>query len=125
MCFSDGTEAIVGVRAQVEKHASDAAGETEQEGSRGLGTGSGEDAVMDDAAKEESTGKGRDAWLEVTVEIPGFRDDDQMPVFLASMLSEALLADGKLTDRLYINSRYHWVLSVDVSFSHYKLDVQA
>jgi len=54
-------------------------------------------------------------WVELTVEIPGFRDDDSMPVFLAAMLSEALLADGDFTQRLWINRRFHWKLFVDVS----------
>ena len=118
VCFSDGTEAIVGVKAQVEKTpgSQPVNGETEQEGSRGLGTG-GEDVEMDDPDRDHSAGQGLDSWLEVSVEIPGFRDDDQLPVFLSSMLAEALLADGKLRDRLYINSRFHWVLYVDVSLS--------
>lgn len=53
----------------------------------------------------------------MTVEIPGFRDDDAMPVFLAALLSEALLADGEFTRRLWINSRFHWRLYVDVCIS--------
>ncbi|KAF2156042.1 hypothetical protein K461DRAFT_291002 [Myriangium duriaei CBS 260.36] len=116
VCFEDGTEAIVGVKAQVEKTSGSApiSGETDQEGSRGLGTGGGEDVDMNDADQDFNDGKGLDSWLEVAVEIPGFRDDDQLPVFLGSMLSEALLADGKLRDRLYINSRFHWVLSIDI-----------
>ncbi|PNS19908.1 hypothetical protein CAC42_7875 [Sphaceloma murrayae] len=122
ICFSDGTEAIVGVKAEIAKSSSPekAGGETEQEGSRGLGTANaGDDVNMDrdgegGSPEAGSGGQGSDSWLEIAVEIPGFRDDDQMPVFLASMLSEALLSDGKLRDRLYINSRFHWTLYVDI-----------
>ena len=43
------------------------------------------------------------------------RDDDALPVFLSAMLTEALHADGGLKDRLWINSRFHWRLYIDVS----------
>ena len=59
------------------------------------------------------------AWrtLEVAIDVPGLRDDDALPIFLGAMLSEALCADGGLRDRLWINSRFHWRLYVDVSFA--------
>jgi len=50
----------------------------------------------------------------MSVDVPGFREDDSLPVFLASMLKESLLASGELKDRLYINTRFHWKLYVDV-----------
>lgn len=58
--------------------------------------------------------KGRNEWVEIGVEVPGMRDDDSMPVFLAAMLGEALLADGGCTGRLWINGRFHWKLYIDV-----------
>lgn len=61
--------------------------------------------------------KGVNEWVELSVEIPGFRDDDSMPVFLGALLSEALLADGELVERLYINERFHWKVYLDVSSS--------
>lgn len=77
-----------------------------------------EDEVIETSGKgveEESEGKkGSNEWVELTVEIPGFRDDDAMPIFLAAMLSEALLADANFTSRLWINRRYHWKLYLDV-----------
>jgi exosome complex component RRP42 len=54
----------------------------------------------------------------MSVEVPGFRDDDALPVFLASMLTESLLASGELKDRLYINRRFHWKLYIDVCLRH-------
>lgn len=74
--------------------------------------------VDDDEDGEEESGggeKGLNEWVELSVEIPGFRDDDSMPVFLSAILSEALLADGEFTKRLWINRRFHWKLYLDVS----------
>jgi len=37
---------------------------------------------------DDSTGtsrQGSNDWLEVAVEVPGLRDDDSMPIFLAAM----------------------------------------
>ncbi|TVY82582.1 Exosome complex component RRP42 [Lachnellula suecica] len=89
ICFADGTEAVVGVKAEVEK-------------SKGGYEGDGEGK------------RGRNEWVEISVEIPGLRDDDSMPVFLGAMLSEALLADGGFVGRLWINSRFHWKLYLDI-----------
>lgn len=100
ICFADGTEAIVGVKAEVEKTKLSYSDYREEE--------AGED-------EEEAKGKrGSNEWVELSVEIPGFRDDDSMPVFLAALLSEALLADGEVVERLRINRRFHWKLYLDV-----------
>lgn len=116
ICFADGTEAIAGVKAEVEKSQW-----RPNAGEHGVHLGTGvEDTEMPSDDEEEasqaqkSKGKGENAWVEMSIEIPGFRDDDSLPVFLASMLTEALLADGDLKDRLYINRRYHWKLYIDV-----------
>ncbi|EPE27323.1 Ribosomal protein S5 2-like protein [Glarea lozoyensis ATCC 20868] len=90
ICFADGTEAIVGIKAEVEK-SRPTFREDEDEGK-----------------------KGRNEWVEISVEIPGFRDDDSMPVFLGAMLSEALLADGSFVERLWINRRFHWKIYLDI-----------
>jgi hypothetical protein len=105
VCFSDGTEAIVGVKAEVEK--SRLARQTE---------GEGEDVEMGEDINATGEGKGRNEWLEVAIDVPGLRDDDALPIFLGAMLSEALCADGGLRDRLWINKRFHWRLYVDVSY---------
>ena len=60
-------------------------------------------------------GKGEKSWVEMSIEIPGFRDDDALPVFLAALLNEGLHARGELVDKLYINERFHWRLYIDVS----------
>ncbi|KAF2813352.1 uncharacterized protein BDZ99DRAFT_507350 [Mytilinidion resinicola] len=102
VCFADGTEAIVGVKAEVEKSQWQPTPDKETA-----------DVDMDDE-EEEETGVGENSWVEMSIEIPGFRDDDSLPVFLSAMLTEALLASGDLKDRLYINQRFHWKLYVDI-----------
>ncbi|KAI7592791.1 hypothetical protein D0869_02805 [Hortaea werneckii] len=128
ICFADGTEAIVGVKAEVEKTRSaipsysgdDASGEEHSQGVLGLGTGSGRDVEDEDRMNTDGSGsggkggKGRDEWVEVAIDVPGMRDDDALPVFLSAMLTEALLADGGLKDRLWINRRFHWRLYIDI-----------
>jgi len=120
ICFADGTEAIVGVKAELEKSKwQPVAGE------HGLNLStSGGDAEPDDEDQDEegerrgrsstSQGAGRGEWVEVGIEMPGYRDDDVLPTFLSSMLIEALLASGELKDRLWINNRFHWKLYVDI-----------
>jgi exosome complex component RRP42 len=127
ICFADGTEAVVGVKAEVEKSKSvySVSGEVAAEGSLGLVTGDGRGDESVDSDEEDGgvglglgedggKGRGEDEWLELSIEIPGMRDDDALPVFLAAMLREALLAERGLQDRLWINRRFHWRLYIDV-----------
>ncbi|KAI0485441.1 hypothetical protein F4859DRAFT_381609 [Xylaria cf. heliscus] len=129
VCFADGTEAVVGVKAEVEKTASVSASIQSEEGPssrprrRKRQAGDQETTKPEEEEEEGEEGKedegetgrrGEDGWLELTVEIPGYRDDDSGTVFLASMLSEALLADGELTKKLWINRRFHWKLYLDI-----------
>lgn len=112
VCFSDGTEAIAGVKAEVERTVRNVVAPSEE----------GEDVEMQDESGDEDTtgqaargaGKGRDSWLEISIEIPGFRDDDALPIFMAAMLTEALLANGSVRDKLWINDRWHWKLYIDI-----------
>ncbi|KAF1994601.1 hypothetical protein P154DRAFT_548962 [Amniculicola lignicola CBS 123094] len=111
IALEDGTEALVGVKAAVEPSPLSAAlwaGHEKLTVAAGVDTHRGADNL------HSSTGRGRDAWVEMSVEIPGFRDDDALPVFLAAMLRETLLATGALTDRLHINRRFHWKLCIDI-----------
>jgi exosome complex component RRP42 len=114
ICFADGTEAIVGIKAEVEKSRliyQQNVGELDLSGG---GVDDDEDGDEDSRGGKE---RGLNEWVELSVEIPGFRDDDSMPVFLSAMLSEAILADGEFTKRLWINRRFHWKLYLDVSSS--------
>ncbi len=111
ICFADGTEAIVGVKAEVEKTRT--RHDTERQRPRPGSDGAAE--AEDGVAKASEAGRaGAADWVELTVEIPGYRDDDSATVFLSAMLSEALLAGGDFTQRLWINDRFHWKLYLDV-----------
>ncbi|KAI0124522.1 ribosomal protein S5 domain 2-type protein [Hypoxylon sp. NC0597] len=124
VCFADGTEAIVGVKAEVEKRARvsylDYFYENKElrrkRGSKGKGVEGEEDGEQEqDQPQVKGDGEeGSNDWVEITVEIPGYRDDDSSTVFLATMLSEALLADGEFTKKLQINRRFHWKLYIDI-----------
>ncbi|OAA68796.1 3 exoribonuclease family protein [Niveomyces insectorum RCEF 264] len=125
--FADGTEAIVGVKAQVETtpEADDGDGDDDGADDDEAIWGAADDMGDDDGGgsggkgnQGSGSGGGRvtasPAWVEVTVEIPGVRDDDASTVFLAALLAEALLADGGLAQALRINRRFHWKLYLDI-----------
>jgi exosome complex component RRP42 len=115
VCFADGTEAIVGVKAEVEKTPrSPYAEDDDEQRNAQLGKAS-KVARTGGANGHAARAKGESAWLEISVEIPGYRDDDSSTIFLGTMLSEALLADGEFTKKLWINRRFHWKLYLDVS----------
>lgn len=112
LCFADGTEAIVGVKGEMEKTT------TPTRGGNG-GMGGGMDVIdMDvdegDEGAGVGTGGGDGRWIEVSVDMPGQRDDDAMVVFLGEMIHEGLVADLFLQNRLVINDRWHWRLYIDI-----------
>ncbi|KAI1354159.1 hypothetical protein F5Y01DRAFT_312071 [Xylaria sp. FL0043] len=137
ICFADGTEAVVGVKAEVEKTVGAPSVSDEDESSsheprqrrrkqkqQGKGKGKTKATAVSTEEDEDEDGeaqaasvderRGENDWVELAVEIPGYRDDDSGTVFLATMLSEALLADGELTKKLWINRRFHWKLYLDI-----------
>ncbi|KAJ2892098.1 3 exoribonuclease family protein [Zalerion maritima] len=111
ICFADGSEAIVGVKVEVEKTKPKAGAMInpeegkEEKGDTGVEGGGG----FDDDKKNYSND-----WVELAVDIPGHRDDDPGTAFLGNMILEALLEDGELVKRLRINSRFHWKMYLDV-----------
>ena len=116
ICFADGTEAIVGIKAEVEKSGVDPfsrAGRERLDDEVGE-EDEGDDGIGGKIAKGEGA-TGRNEWVEISVEIPGCREDDSMVVFVGQLLSEALLSDGEFAGRLWINGGWHWKLYVDVS----------
>lgn len=108
ICFADGSEAIVGVKAEIEKCLPMEPNGTVQ------------DIDIEKLSLINTTNTRRkknakwNLWVEVDVELPGYRDDDAMPVLLASILTEALLADGQQPAGLHINRRFHWKLYLDI-----------
>ncbi|KAI0853745.1 ribosomal protein S5 domain 2-type protein [Daldinia vernicosa] len=119
VCFADGTEAVVGVKAEVEKRRVLPLTRVYYENKelrRKGGKAQQDEQIEKDSGLdgEEDEVSGENDWVEITVEIPGYRDDDSSTVFLATMLSEALLADGEFTKKLWINRRFHWKLYIDI-----------
>jgi exosome complex component RRP42 len=139
--FADGTEAIVGVKAEVEKTTLDnnVYQLLLQQDLEGEGGGE------EESSTAMMTSTGQSSWVQMSIEIPGFRDDDALPVFLAEMMREALVgttgtssgreaeseADnqgkesmvGGLKGRLVINRRWHWRLYIDVGILLFLLPV--
>ncbi len=113
--FADGTQAIVGVKAEVEKTV--LSNETLARNDGGAGQDRGEQ-------DESAAVGGHGSWVQMSIEIPGFRDDDALPVFLSEMMRESLVGavgtdetsdmTGGLKGRLVINKRWHWRLYIDV-----------
>lgn len=99
--FSDGTEALGGVKGEVERSISIRGGE-------GGGDEGGE-------TNGKARGKGMPEWVEVSVEIPGYREDDGIVVFLSKMLWEGVVGDTELLEDLWINQGWHWRIYIDVS----------
>lgn len=115
--FADGREAVVGIRAEVERTSSTQNQEINVDVQMG--------GVDDEKSSRQMTGK--TSWISLSLTLPGLRDDDQGLVFLEEMLREVLIAPadttsgqqstgkaGSLQDALVINSRWHWRLHIDV-----------
>lgn len=115
--FADGREAVVGVRAEVERTTHVATGTDVEE----------QDTEMGDTEDAKTRrGRGTASWISLSLTLPGLRDDDQDLVFLEEMLREVLVAPSSSTaattnnvadslqDALVINSRWHWRLHIDV-----------
>ncbi|KKK13247.1 3' exoribonuclease family protein [Aspergillus rambellii] len=100
--FADGTQAI---RMSVEEYAETLQNDGDESSSTGGAVGAG----------------GHGSWVQMSIEIPGFRADDALPVFLAEMMREPLIESvsagemaGGLKGRLVINRRWHWRLHLVV-----------
>ncbi|KAK1915445.1 hypothetical protein P3342_003255 [Pyrenophora teres f. teres] len=71
IALEDGTEALVGVKAEVERSR-----QRPRLGEHGVDVDmeDGDGDGSEDA--DDSKGKGQNAWVEMSVEVPGFREDD-------------------------------------------------
>ncbi|KAF7592997.1 hypothetical protein BBP40_012156 [Aspergillus hancockii] len=118
--FADGTQAIVGVKAEVEKTVVSA--DTLKLPQQAQDDYSGNE----DGDGNQGSSAGHGSWVQMSIEIPGFRDDDALPVFMSEMMREPLVESvsnggsgngemaGGLKGRLVINRRWHWRLFIDV-----------
>ncbi|KIW14066.1 hypothetical protein PV08_06847 [Exophiala spinifera] len=117
--FSDGREAIVGVKLEVEKTvARQNIVYTTASTNVGGGVPGDDETTMDvdretQEKKDDGGGGGQPQWLSTTLTLPGLRDDDPNLAFLEEMLREPLIVSG-LADKLVINSKWHWHAYVDV-----------
>lgn len=130
--FADGSEAIVGVKAEVEKTLATDALDLRQLQEQAPDDGYGEEDGGDAAREGSHVVAGQSSWVQMSIEIPGFRDDDALPVFLSEMMRESLVGSsagaggegagsdsdrsmvGGLKGRLVINRRWHWRLYIDI-----------
>ena len=121
VCFADGTEGIVGVKADIQKTdpASARRNGTFQAGENNNASMGGVGGPQSGLRDEEDMADphGEHDWIDVTIDMRGQRDDDSTVVFLAQMIHEGLVADGTLSLKLYINQRWHWKLFIDVSLA--------
>ena len=103
----DGAEVVVGVKAEVETADAPLGG--------GAGARDGKGGPLPEGPGDEEPGPGD--WLRLTLEIPGYREDDALVVFLCAMLREALVAGragAAVRRRLWGGARWRWRLYVDV-----------
>jgi exosome complex component RRP42 len=121
--LADGSEALVGVKAEVHRHAHRGSASNKR-----LDEEMDEKMSLDDESRSSGTAKsgrrrrrsrlrGSPDWIALNVDISTLRDDDALLVFLGEMLREPLLvstSDASLADALVINGNWHWHLHIDV-----------
>jgi exosome complex component RRP42 len=105
LSFSDGSEAIAGIKLEVEKTVQ-------------IGVQEGDDHMDIDSGEREMK-YGSPDWVTLTLTLPGLRDDDGSLVFLEQMLREPLISPSSSTsqslqDALIINKHWHWHIYIDV-----------
>lgn len=100
LSFSDGSEAIVGVKAEVERTISSIP----------------HIPHITDEDQDYGPSRGSPSWVSLTIDLPTLRDDDPSLVFLSEMLRESLISSSSpsLPDVLVINKKWHWKLYVDM-----------
>ena len=114
LCFADGTEAIVGVKSEVQKSSQASfVSSRPNDGADEMDTG-GEGKAKQQKPYPATISAEEQHWVEISIDIPGQRDDDHTVVFLGQMILEGLLADGSLGKKLWINDNWHWKLYIDV-----------
>lgn len=118
VCYSDGTEAIVGVKAELEKTPRQWRNEVEEVDVRMANEADSDDdddnPGLSGGNKGTSNKRTTQASITVSLDVPGHRDDDPLPTFLSSMLLESLQSSPSLAAKLFINPRWHWHLYIDI-----------
>ncbi|KZZ95173.1 3' exoribonuclease [Ascosphaera apis ARSEF 7405] len=137
--FADGTQAIVGVKAEVERTVKEGVVDwgAEEEDSQDQDESDVDVAGAGQERRKKRRRCGESSWVEMSIEIPGVRDDDSLPVYLAEMMRETIVSaengtagvggsgagsaeaasvdtPRSLRERLVINGGWHWRLYIDI-----------
>ncbi|KAF7512072.1 hypothetical protein GJ744_002785 [Endocarpon pusillum] len=133
--LTDGSEALVGIKAEVHRTAGANVTKRLDEEMRekmSLDEPSSTISAAAAAAGLDSNRKprGHPDWISLNVDISTLRDDDALLIFLSEMLREPLLTtstttttttttttatrSSSLADMLVINSNWHWHLHIDI-----------
>lgn len=120
----DGSEALVGIKAEVHRTAGANVAKRLDEEMRekmSLDDPSSSTLSAADPSSNRRPRGGNPDWISLNVDISTLRDDDPLLIFLSEMLREPLLttstssSDGSsLADMLVINSGWHWHLHIDI-----------
>ncbi len=122
--LTDGSEALVGIKAEVHRTAGANVSKRLDEEMREKMSLDGSPSSTRPAAGLNPSRRprgGNPDWISLNVDISTLRDDEPLLIFLSEMLREPLLttsaasSDGlSLADMLVINSNWHWHLHVDI-----------
>ncbi|KYG49044.1 hypothetical protein M433DRAFT_361488 [Acidomyces richmondensis BFW] len=112
VCFADASEAVVGVKAEVERTRAQPAivCEEPRKWKNNNTIDQDPDQDLDDEDTTSAHKSPADDYISLTIN--SSRDDDPLPSILTSLLLHPLLAStGR---RLHINTRFHWHLHLDL-----------
>ena len=114
--LTDGSEALVGIKAEVHRTAGgNATKRLEEELDEKMSIDESQTPAAGPGANRRP--RGSPDWISLNVDISTLRDDDPLLVFLSEMLREPLListSHTSLADILVINSNWHWHLHIDI-----------
>ena len=114
MSLADGSEALVGVKAEIQKTSG---GNTTRRLDEEMDKKLSLDDPITPIAALKSRSKADPNWISLNIDISTLRDDDSLLVFFSETLREPILtttSDKSLADRLVINRNWHWHLHIDV-----------
>ena len=131
VCLTDGSEALVGIKAEVHRTAgANVSRRLDEEMYEKMSLDEPPSTISAAAAgaglNSSRRPRGNPDWISLNVDISTLRDDDPLLIFLSEMLREPLLTTSSsssttrsanrssLADMLVINSNWHWHLHIDV-----------
>jgi exosome complex component RRP42 len=115
--LTDGSEALVGVKAEVHRTAGGKVTKRLEEEMNEKMSLDDDVGISTPVRGSTERSRGSPDWISLNVDISTLRDDDPFLIFLSEMLREPLLvstSQSSLADSLVINSNWHWQLHIDV-----------